>query len=71
MACRTVWLRHMIGLFDELAVNFISDWPKVMTGLQDSLYDWDGISHDLHLLQRVKDLHRFILKTRVAFLPMD
>lgn len=71
MACRAVWLRHVIGLFDELAVDFISDWPQVVTGLQDSLDDGDGVSHNLHLLQRVKDLHRFILKTRVTFLLMD
>lgn len=71
VARRAVWLRHMIGLFDKLAVDFISDWPEVVTGLQDSLDDGDGISHHFHLLQRVKDLHCFILQTRVTFLLMN
>lgn len=71
VACRAVWLRHVIGLFDKLAIDLISDWPEVLAGLQDSLDDGDGVSHDLHLLQRVKDLHCFILETRVTFLLMD
>lgn len=71
VACRAVWLRHVIGLFDELAEDLVPDWPKVVAGLKDSLNDGDGVRHHLHLLQGVKDLHCFILKTRVTLLLMD
>lgn len=48
---RTVGVLDVIGLFDQLTVHLISQWPQVLTGLQDSLDDWYGVRHGLHLLQ--------------------
>lgn len=30
---RTVGVRDVIGLFDQLTVDLISQWPQVLTGL--------------------------------------
>lgn len=65
---RTVGVWDVIGLFDQLTVNLISQRPQVLTSLQDSLDDWDGIRHCLHLLQRVENFHGFVLQAGVTLL---
>ena len=65
---RTVGVRDVIGLFDQLTVNLVSQRPQVLTGLQDSLDDRHGVGHGLHLLQRVEDLHRLVLQAGVTLL---
>lgn len=38
-----VGVRDVIGLLDQLTVDLVSQWPQVLTGLQDSLDDWHGV----------------------------
>lgn len=66
---RTVGLRYMIGLFDQLTVDLVSKRLQVVTGLQDALDDGHRVRDDLHLLQRVENLHRLVLEAAVA-LPL-
>ena len=68
---RSVWVWHVIGLLDELAVDLVAQGSKVVAGLQDALDDGSGVGHSLHLLQRVKDLHCLILKAGVTLLLLD
>lgn len=65
---RAVGLRHVIGLFDQLTVDLVSERLQVMAGLQDALDDGHRVGDDLHLLQRVEDLHRLILQAAIALL---
>lgn len=60
-----VW--DFVGLFDELAVELVTQWAQVMARLQDALDDGDGVGHGLQLLQGVEDLDGFILQCGVAF----
>lgn len=41
--CRAVGLGHMIGLFDQLTVHLVSQWPQIVAGLQDALDDGDRV----------------------------
>lgn len=52
---------HVIGLFDELAVHFITEGLQIVAGLQDALDDGYGVRHCLDFLKGVEDLHCFIL----------
>lgn len=63
-----VGMGHMVRLFDQLAIHFITEWLQIMAGLQNALDDGYGIRHRLNLLQGVKDLHSFILQAAVPFL---
>lgn len=63
----TARVGHLIGLLDELTVQFIPQRPQVMAGLQDALDDRDGVGHGLQLLEGVEYLDSFILEGRVAF----
>ena len=65
---RIVGLGDMIGLFDQLTVDLVPEWPQVLAGLQDALDDWHRVRHRLHLLQRVEDLHRLILEAGISLL---
>lgn len=58
---------HLVGLFDELAVQLVSQRSEVMPGLQDALDDGNGVGHGLQLLEGIEDLDGFILKGGVAF----
>lgn len=58
---------HLVGLFDELTIQFIPQRPQVVPGLQDALDDRDGVGHGLQLLERIEYLDGFVLKGRVAF----
>lgn len=58
---------HLGGLFDELAVQLVSQGAEVMPCLQDALDDRDGVRHGFQLLQGIEYLDGFILKGRVAF----
>lgn len=40
---RAVGLQHVIGLFDQLTVHLVSEWPQVVAGLQDALDDVHGV----------------------------
>ena len=65
---QTVGLGNVIGLFDQLTVDLVSEWPQVLAGLQDALDDGHRVRHRLHLLQRVEYLHRLVLQAGVALL---
>lgn len=67
---RTVGVWDVIGLFDQLTVDFISQRPQILAGLQDSLDDWHRIGHCLHLLERVENLHGLVLQAGVTFLSL-
>lgn len=41
--CGAVGLGHVIGLFDQLTVHLISQWPQIMAGLQDALNDGNRV----------------------------
>ena len=68
---RAVWVGHVIGLLDDLAVDLVAERAQVLTSLQDALDDGHRVGHSLHLLQRVEHLHRLILETGVALLLLD
>ena len=63
-------LGHVIGLFDELAVDLVAQRPQVLARLQDALDDGHRVQHRLHLLERVKHPHGLILQAGVALLLM-
>lgn len=58
---------HLVGLFDELAVQLVAQGAEVMAGLQDALDDGNGVGHGLQLLEGIEDLDGFVLKGCVAF----
>lgn len=47
----TARVGHLIGLLDELTVQFIPQRPQVVARLQDALDDGDGVGHGLQLLE--------------------
>lgn len=55
------------GLFDKLAVEFISERPEVEAGLEDPLYERNGLAGRLQLLEAVKKPHRLFTDGHVAF----
>ncbi len=66
--CRAVGLGHVIGLFYQLTVHLISQWPQIVAGLQDALDDGDRVWNYLHFLKWVKDLHSLILQASISLL---
>lgn len=58
---------HLVGLFDELTVELVSQRAEVVPRLQDALDDGSRVRHGLQLLQGIEYLDGFILKGRVAF----
>ncbi|KAL0628763.1 putative uncharacterized protein C8orf44 [Plecturocebus cupreus] len=63
----TAGVGHLVGLFDELAVQLVPQRSQVMPCLQDALDYWNRVRHGLQLLQGIEYLDGFILKGGIAF----
>lgn len=63
---KTPGLRRPCGLFDELAVELVTQSFELLAGLQDALDDGDRVSHSIQVLQRAEHLEGFVLQSRVA-----
>lgn len=40
---KAVGVRDVVGLFNQLTINLVSQRPQVLTGLKDSLDDWHRV----------------------------
>lgn len=63
---RTARLRRPCGLFDQLAVELITQRFELLTRLQDALDDGNRVSHSVQVLQGAEHLEGFVLQSRVA-----
>lgn len=63
---RTVGVRDVVGLFDQLTVDLVPQRSQVLTGLEYALDDWHRVRHRLHFLEGVENLHSFVLQAGVS-----